>query len=202
MFLSNFTRSGRLLAVITAPVAVVVGLLATVALATQPGPPARGVGEVTTECAGATDPAAELGLKQLRKSVRCLVNEQRVARDAAKFARNESLELAAQRHSKTMVAADCLDHRCAGESTLESRIERAGYFDGAAAWEYAENTGCAPTAEAMVRSWMASRQHRVYLLDRDFRELGLGATPAPVVSLCEDGYTTFALVVAWRELTP
>ena len=52
-----------------------------------------------------------------------------------------------------------------------------------------------------MRSWMASRQHRVYLLDRDFRELGVGTTPAPVASLCEDGYTTFAVVVGWREFS-
>ncbi len=174
---------------------------ATVILLTlQPSPAAGGTNGAATACADAAEPAAEIGARELRKAVRCLINEERDARELSKLARDESLELAAQRHAKVMVATDCLDHRCADELNLQARIARAGYFEGALAWEYAENTGCAPTAEAMVSSWMASRLHRVYLLDRDFRDLGVGATPSPVASLCEDGYTTFATVIAWREL--
>jgi uncharacterized protein YkwD len=202
MVSSNFLRNRRLLAAITLPVAVVVALLVVMALEIQRSSAAQGAKGPTTSCTNAGAPAAELGSKQLRKAVRCLINEQRGARGAAKLARDSSLERAARRHSKVMVATDCLAHRCEDEASLERRIAKAGYFDGALAWEYAENTGCAPTAEAMVKSWMASREHRLYMLDRDFRELGVGSTPAPVLSLCEDGYTTFALVVAWRELPP
>jgi uncharacterized protein YkwD len=202
MVLSNFLRNGRLLAATTLAAAVVVALLAAMALEIQRSSAAQGPRGPATACANAGEPSTELAAKQLRKAVRCLVNEQRLARGASKLARDSSLELAARRHSKVMVATDCLAHRCEDEAGLERRIAKAGYFDGALAWEYAENTGCAPTAEAMVSSWMASREHRLYLLDRDFREIGIGTTPAPVLSLCEDGYTTFALVVAWRELTP
>jgi uncharacterized protein YkwD len=202
MVLSNFLRNGRLLAATTLAGAVVVALLVAMALEIQRSSAAPGPKGPTTACANAGAPAADLGAKQLRKAVRCLVNEQRLARGAGKLTRDSSLERAARRHSKVMVATDCLAHRCGDEDSLERRIAKAGYFEPALAWEYAENTGCAPTAEAMVKSWMASREHRVYMLDRDFRELGVGSTPAPVLSLCEDGYTTFALVVAWRELAP
>lgn len=201
MISSNSVRRRRLFAVAAVPMALGVGLLAALGFAIQPSPAAGGTGAAATACAGAGEPAAELPAKQLRKAVRCLVNEERVARGISKLRRDQSLELAAQRHSKVMVATDCLDHRCGDEVNLETRLARAGYFDEATAWEYAENTGCAPTAEAMVASWMASRMHRVYLVDRDFRDLGIGATPAPVASLCEDGYTTFATVVAWRKLS-
>lgn len=186
----------------TLPVAVVVTLLVVMAVEIQRSSAAPGPKGTTTACANAGESAADLGAKQLRKAVRCLVNEQRLARGLGKLSRDASLERAARRHSRVMVNTDCLAHRCEDELSLERRLAKAGYFDGTLAWEYAENTGCAPTAEAMVKSWMASREHRIYMLDRDFRELGVGSTPAPVLSLCEEGYTTFALVVAWRELTP
>jgi len=200
MISSIQVRRRRLLAAAAPPMALA-GALIALLLTLQPSPAAGGANGGATACADASEPAAEIGARQLRKTVRCLINEERVARDLSKLARNESLQLAARRHAKVMVETDCLDHRCADELNLQARIARAGYFGGALAWEYAENTGCAPTAEAMVSSWMASRLHRVYLLDRDFRDVGIGATPSPVPSLCQDGYTTFATVIAWRKLT-
>ena len=191
----------RLFAAAAALSALVVALLASFAIATRDSqsfaPEERGVSAV---CAHASQLASELGRRELRRAVRCLINQERRARGATKLVRDPSLEHAAASHGKVMVATDCLEHRCPGEASLDNRIATAGYFDDSLKWEYAENTGCAPSAEAMVTSWMASQTHRVYLVDRDFRDLGVGAVQTPVDSLCENDYATFAIVVAWREL--
>lgn len=177
-----------------------VAVLASFAIATQaaPAPPAEK--EATVVCAHASQLASEVSRRELRKAVRCLINQERRAHEATKLGRDLSLERAAASHSKVMAATDCLDHRCQGEASLDSRIAKAGYFVDALAWEYAENTGCARSAEAMVASWMASRMHRVYILDPDFRDIGVGVVQTPAESLCENDYSTFAIVVAWREL--
>ena len=72
--------------------------------------------------------------EDLRRSLRCLINQERAIHGFGKLARNTSLQKAAQRHTKTMVATDCLAHRCPGEVELDTRLEQAGYFDGAQKW--------------------------------------------------------------------
>ena len=114
--------------------------------------------------------------RTLRKSIRCLINEERAVHGFGKLLRNESLQKAAQRHTKAMVAADCLAHRCGDEPNLETRLRQAGYFDGVKAWRYAENTGCGESAEAMVANWLASLYHRVNILDPDFEDIGVGVS--------------------------
>lgn len=200
MISTQSARRRRLFAAAAALSALVVALLASLAIATQPipGPPqARGA---NPPCAHAAQLASELSRQELRNAVRCLINQERAADETPKLARDPSLERVAASHSKVMVETDCLEHRCQGEPSLETRIAKAGYFADARAWEYAENTGCARSAEAMVASWMASRVHRVYILDRDFRDLGVGVVQTPVDLLCEDDYATFAIIVAWRKL--
>ena len=181
--------------------ALVVALLASVAVAIQPtqssSPQARA--ESGSDCPHASQLASEVSRRELRIAVRCLINSEREAREASKLTRDRSLQDAATSHAAVMVETDCLDHRCPGEPSLETRIAKAGYFVDAQTWEYAENTGCARSAEAMVARWIASRVHRLYLLDRDYREVGVGVAQTPVDSMCQDDYATFAIVVAWRE---
>jgi uncharacterized protein YkwD len=178
--------------------ATVVALLAAVAIASrsQPGSAARG-----GPCSGAEQPAEQASAKELRKAVRCLINRERAERDLGPLARDRSLKRAAQAHTKTMAATDCLAHECAGEPDLEQRLRRAGYFDGTENWRFAENTGCGLSAEAMVANWMATDFHRVNILERSFDELGVGVAKKRVKGRCEPGFATFAVVVGWREAT-
>ncbi len=193
------TASRRRLLAVTALAAVGAALLAAVAIGASEGaaPTSAAAG---VSCHGADEPAGELGRKQLRKAVRCLVNERRAIRGLGALARNRSLEKTAQRHSKVMVETDCLAHRCEGERRLESRLRRAGYFAGASSWRYAENTGCGASAEAMVSSWMERSYHRTNILDKGFREVGIGVTGRPVEGRCEPGYATFAMIAGRRTL--
>jgi uncharacterized protein YkwD len=179
--------------------AVAATLLAALAIAARPvgGAAASAAGGVS--CAGAEKPADQSTRRELRRSVRCLLNEERAVRGLAAVARDESLQQAAQRHSKVMAATDCLAHRCAGEADLEGRVRKAGYFDGAQTWRYAENTGCGLSAEAMVSNWMESDFHRINILEGEFRDLGVGVVDERVKRRCGKGYATFAVVLGWRN---
>jgi uncharacterized protein YkwD len=182
---------------VAAVAAALAGLsLASIQLAGATGgaPPAqRGAA-----CGNGDRPAGELTPTELRRAVRCLINAERQARDRTRLVRDRSLQRVGQKHAATMVASDCLAHRCDDELELEERIRRAGYFDGADAWQYAESTGCGMSAKAMVTNWMAHGYHRVNILEKTYRDVGIGAVPEPVDSRCEDGYGTFAIVFGWR----
>ncbi len=181
--------------------ALVVALLASLAIAARPDAPkvAPSAPKAASACANADRPADEATTKQLRKAVRCLINKQRVRVGAGKLAKHPGLRKAAQRHAKVMVAEACLAHECGDEADLETRIRQTGYLDGAKAWKFAENTGCGASAEAMVANWVASREHRLNLLTKRFRELGVGVVGDPVKGECRAGYATFVVVLGWRK---
>jgi len=183
----------RRAATVGALVALGVAAVASFAGAADPAPE-RGV----TQCGKASVPATNSSVRELRGSVRCLINEERAVHGFGKLVRNEALKIASQRHAKTMVATACLAHRCPDEDDLETRLERAGYFDGAKSWRYAENTGCGASAEAMVENWLDTLYHRVNILDSDFNDIGIGISQKRVAGCCDKGYATFAVVFGDR----
>jgi uncharacterized protein YkwD len=178
--------------------ALVVAVVASLAVAAKPAP-APGPARAETECKQASEPAVDSEPRDLRRSVRCLINEERAIHGFGKLTRNEALQTASQRHVKAMVDTGCLAHRCPDEPDLETRLERAGYFDGADSWRFAENTGCGATAEAMVQNWLDTVYHRVNILDPDFRDVGVGVSLKRVTGRCEKDYATFAVVFADRK---
>ena len=173
--------------------AVVAALLTAPAVGSVP-PEVRSAGS----CKGADAPASETSGHKLRKSIRCLINTERAVHGFGKLARRRALQKASQWHAKTMVATDCLAHRCEGEDDLETRLRRAGYFRGADSWQFAENTGCGASAEAMVAGWMEVRFHRINILDKDFDEIGVGVVHKRVDGRCDPGFATFAVVFGAR----
>jgi uncharacterized protein YkwD len=182
-------------------VAAVVALLAATVAATfalLAGPNAEAASAAT--CANAEAPAQELERKALRKALTCLINKQRQARDLVKLHKQRQLKRAAQRHTNVMIKTDCLLHQCPGEAPLEQRIRRTGYFDGAREWAYAENTGCAVTAKAMVGRWMDTDFHRGNMLRRKFRDIGVGVSDQPVASHCKADHATFTAVFGRRKV--
>ena len=168
------------------------------AVAARPGAGAA-VAVESAGCPAVGEPAAQRSVKQLQRSIRCLVNEERAKRDLGRLAWNKDLQEVALAHSAAMVETNCLAHQCAGEDDLETRLREAGYFDGAGMWQFAENTGCALSAEAMAANWMATKFHRINILERRFHEIGVGAVQGRVKDRCERGYATFAVVFGWRD---
>jgi uncharacterized protein YkwD len=150
-------------------------------------------------CINAETPAGELDKRDLRKAITCLVNKERKKHDLAKVGRNRKLQKAAQRHTNVMVKTDCLLHQCPGEANIDRRIRKSGYLDGARSWAYAENTGCAVTARAMVARWLDSSFHRENMLGQKFRHIGVGVSDQPVAEVCKPDHSTFTAVFGWRK---
>ena len=142
--------------------------------------------------------AADTAGRKLRKSVRCLNNgSARCTGSASSTAAapcRRPLSDTRRRWSQT----DCLAHRCGGEVELEDRLRQAGYFANASSWSFAENTGCAVSAEAMVAGWMDVRFHRINILDKEFGDLGVGVVHKRIEDRCDAGFVTFAVVFGDR----
>ena len=185
-------RLGGLAAIAALVAAILVATFAMLA-----GPSVEAASAAT--CANSEAPAQELERKALRKALTCLINKQRQSRDLVRLHKNRQLKRVAQRHTNTMVKTDCLLHKCPGEAGIEQRIRRTGYLDGARRWAYAENTGCAVTAKAMVGRWMDTDFHRGNVLRRKFRDIGVGVSDQPVASECKGDHATFTAVFAWRK---
>lgn len=187
----------RSLGGVAAAVAAVTLLLAGLAMATAPwGGIAAPHGSV---CEDAGADAEEVPTRGLRRAVLCLANKARAQHDTGRLGRESPLQKAAQHHANEMSETDCLASRCPGEPDLEGRIRKAGYLDGARKWGYAENTGCAISAAAMVESWLESSVHRANILDSKFRDLGVGIVEKGPESRCEQGLAVFSAVFAWRK---
>ena len=157
-------------------------------------------GENETGCARATKPVREIADPQLRKAMICLMNKERSRHARPRLKPSRALEEAAQTHTDKMVETECLRHVCGNEPDLEKRLRRAGYLEGARRWQFAENTGCGLTAEAMVANWMASTYHRLNILDMKFLDLGVGVSDGQVKRRCKPGYGTFTAIFAYRVL--
>jgi uncharacterized protein YkwD len=187
-------HSGGRLAGAAVIVIACAALLASLAFAQGGG----GGGGGQSDCAHAGDPIREVSMPQLRKAFLCLLNKERSRHARSRLALSKKLGKAAQVHTDTMVATNCLSHSCPGEPDLEGRIRKSGYLKGAHRWQYAENTGCGLSAESMVANWMASTFHRINILGKKFRDIGIGLSHRRVPKRCKAGYGTFTTVFAYR----
>jgi uncharacterized protein YkwD len=92
-----------------------------------------------------------------------------------------------------MVARRYFAHVTPEGRSLVDRVRAAGYLGGSEDWALGEDigwgTGSASTPASMFRAWMDSPPHRRVILDRTFRELGVGVTPGVPVPAEGDGAT-------------
>jgi len=135
-------------------------------------------GAQAQDCAGTNVKPTRANLEQVRSAVLCLHNHERARHGLSPLRENPKLRRAAGRHSANMVSSRFFDHTTPGGSTMVDRIRRAGYTSGARAWALGENiawgSGRLATAAQIHRSWMNSAGHRANILQRRFREIGIG----------------------------
>ncbi|MFE9880742.1 sigma-70 family RNA polymerase sigma factor [Streptomyces sp. NPDC005784] len=95
-----------------------------------------------------------------------LVNKERAAAGCGPLTEDTQLEEAARAHSDDMAARDFFDHTNPGQ-----RITAAGYR-----WStYGENIAMGQqTPQAVMDSWMNSPGHRANILNRSFKNIGVG----------------------------
>jgi uncharacterized protein YkwD len=117
----------------------------------------------------------------VRAAVRCLVNETRARSGLAPLRPSAALNRAAEAHCADMVARHYFEHIDPEGHSVADRARRAGYMGGAPDWSLGEDigwgTGSESTPAAMVRAWMHSPPHRRGILDRSFRDIGVGVAP-------------------------
>ena len=174
---------------------VLLTLGASILLAASPGTTAALAG-----CPHADARAHKTSLAKLRKAMTCLVNNKRDRHDLRELDNNDHLAKAARRHTNVMLRQNCFKHRCRDEPGLRKRVKQSGYTKGARAFEFAEDLGFDRTPRRMIKRLMNSRYNRRNILDRDWRDIGVGVGwGAPKKGRDDSKYATYTIVFAWRR---
>jgi uncharacterized protein YkwD len=164
MSLATSRRSRARIAVAAAAVAV--GLVA----------PAKALA-----CADANVNPNDMSLADAKSSTICLLNDVRRSHGLRSFHLNRKLSLASQRHTNAMTA-----HHFFAHGDFVGRIRSARYLKGARGWTVGENIAWGSldyaTPASIVDSWMHSPPHRANILNRTFREIGIGVSRGAPVS--------------------
>lgn len=116
---------------------------------------------------------------QVRAATLCLINRERTMRGRRALRHDGQLRKVAESYSRQMVRHSFFDHVGPDGSTLRSRITgRTTYLRRAASWSLGENlywgSGDRATPAESVDGWMHSPGHRRNMLDRRFRDIGIG----------------------------
>jgi len=172
-------------------VALAVGLTLAACVA---GSPALGAQDAVhtaarhRACAHAGLVPTRHNLNLIRAATLCLVNRERAAHGERPLRPNARLRRAAQAHTVSMAFGDYFEHIGPRGQTPLTRIRHAGYISSSRiGYEVGENiawgTLVLATPRAIVAAWMASPGHRANILDRHYRETGIGVSPHPPRSL-------------------
>ena len=134
-------------------------------------------------CSGADSTPAQLGSKASRVTL-CLLNQERAARGVRPLRADSKLARAARGHARDMVAQRYFSHDSRSGASFSTRIKRTGWTRSRRSYTMGENIGWGggslSTPREMVRAWMHSAGHRANILDRCFKQIGIGiANGAP-----------------------
>jgi len=148
-------------------------------------------------CAGADHVPTAATLASTRSATLCLLNAERTARGLRPLRENALLTRASEGHSRDMVQRRFFDHTDPDGRDVMDRVRAAGYVGRNGRCLAGENIAYGPgasgTPRSMVRMWMGSKYHRANILDRRYREIGLGvAIGSPTEGSGDDAasYTT------------
>jgi uncharacterized protein YkwD len=110
----------------------------------------------------------------------CAISAERAGRNLPVVHANRLLARAAQGHADDMVARQYFGHVSPGGSTLGDRVNATGYIKRRRDWELGEAIAWAQqpldTPATLMRAWLGSPEHRAIILDRHFRDVGIGVT--------------------------
>jgi len=129
-------------------------------------------------CRGSHARPSTANVSTVRAATLCLLNRQRVAVGLRPLRVQPALQRAASRYARLMVRMGFFNHVSPGGSTMSQRIAHTHYLRGVRSWSLGENlawgTGASATPADIVNGWMRSPGHRANILDRGFREIGIG----------------------------
>ncbi len=131
--------------------------------------------------AGSAQPAAaSTQLTAPEKAVLALINTARTSRGLHELRVVPSLERASRSHSRDMLKRDYFSHCSFSGASYSARLLSFGYSrSGYTCWKVGEiigwGRGGAAAPRRIFRQWMKSPAHRVVILQRGFRDVGVGA---------------------------
>jgi uncharacterized protein YkwD len=140
----------------------------------------------------------------IRAATLCLLNQERTSRGLVALRDDGQLRKVAQRYSGQMVVQRFFDHVGRDGSTLASRIVRTTkYVARAANWQLGENlywgSGDLATPRQSVVAWMNSPGHRRNMLNRRFRDIGIGITIGAPEDISGQSAATYATEFGTRS---
>ena len=151
--------------VATALTATMLAVVAAVgATAAEPQRAEAAVGTQVAACGG-----GNVDLSAEEKKMLDLHNRVRADRGLPKFCVHPDLQKAARAHSKEMISRDRFAHGNVGE-----RLRKFGYRWSTYGENIAGGSGPYRTPENRFKAWMNSSDHRANILDKNFREIGIG----------------------------
>ena len=135
-------------------------------------------------CQNADAGPSQATAPQLVRSTLCLLNGERSKRRMKRLRLNGRLSVAATRHASDMVRRDYFSHDSTSGKSFVDRIKLTGYLRSASSWYVGENlawgAGERSTPRSQLHAWMNSPGHRANIVNRRFREVGIGiAVGAP-----------------------
>lgn len=114
----------------------------------------------------------------LAKSTVCLLNRERTRRKMRALRVNRRLSQGALAHTIDMVNQQYFEHQSKTGLDVVDRLTSTGYLGRVRSWLVGENlawgTGSRSTPRETVIAWMKSPGHRQNILNRRFREIGIG----------------------------
>jgi uncharacterized protein YkwD len=159
---------------------VVPAALAVAALAAPASAPAATHARTaaTRQCANTHLVPNARNLRAVRAAILCLHNQIRAQYRLPRLKSNVKLRRAAVGHSSSMVRGRYFDHTDPNGRTFVQRVLGAGYVHRGQGWSLGENiawgSGALATPAGVMDAWMHSAGHRANILQRSYREVGIG----------------------------
>lgn len=134
--------------------------------------------KVVNRCPGARALPGERPAPVLGKATVCLVNGMRTSRGLRALRMNRQLNTFATSFSRRMVREQFFAHDVPNGPDFQARARASAYAKTSRRMTMGENLAWGSselaTPAAIVDAWMRSPGHRVNMLRRDFRDIGLG----------------------------
>jgi uncharacterized protein YkwD len=149
--------------------------------------------KVVKECPDADLEPAAANLGRIRAAILCLHNQIRADHHLSLLRDHKRLRKAALGHARDMVRTHYFEHTTPSGVTMVDRILKARYVREDQGWALGENlewgTGSLSTPRGAMDAWMHSPGHRANILQRSFREMGVGVVIGVPVSGADGGAT-------------
>lgn len=114
----------------------------------------------------------------LTKATVCLINRERTRRGIRALQVNRRLSRAAVSHTQDMIRQRYFEHVSPAGKNVVDRLLSTGYLGRVRSWLVGENLawglGAVSTPRAIVALWIRRPGHRRNMLNRRFREIGIG----------------------------